>query len=215
MRLRKLNTSICTFTLVKSQGQWTIMWMGELHIYYRITSCILNKVVKVEKGLGRTTETFLAIFKPAALQQQKRFICKEANYRSVKVKIIPSVTFLHWETESQKWKHPVGTCKFETFLVVPKFPWASLLFLDNMPDRDLKCLGLQCLVTSQSYFIQDSGSHRHFISSVPRFSRPFCSTSFWLSIHCTRAPGPWVVSGSRGDYFIFNIWMSQWRIISK
>lgn len=56
----------------------------------------------MEKGLGRTTETFLAFFKPAALQQQKRFIRKEANYRSVKVKIIPSVTFLHWETESQK-----------------------------------------------------------------------------------------------------------------
>lgn len=56
---------------------------------------------KVEKGLGRTTETFLAFFKPAALQQ-KCFIYKEENYRSVKVKIIPSVTFLHWETESQK-----------------------------------------------------------------------------------------------------------------
>ena len=29
----------------------------------------------------------------------------------------------------------MGTCKFETFLVVPKFPWASPSFLDNMPDR--------------------------------------------------------------------------------
>lgn len=144
MRLSKQNVRVCTFILVKPQGQWTIVWKWELHIYDCITSCILNKVMKmekVEKGLGRTRETLLAFFKTAALQQQKCSICKEVNYRWVKVEIIPSVIFLHGATESQKLKHPVGTCKLETFLVVPKFPWALLLFVDNLPVRDLKCLG--------------------------------------------------------------------------
>lgn len=133
MRLSKRNTSICTFTLVKHQRQRT-MW--KLHIYYHITSCILNKVVKmekVEKGLGRTTETLLAFYKQAALQQWKCFICKEANYRSVKVKIIPAETFLHWEADSQKWKYPLRTCEFDIsggtqvslgfFLVPRQYAW--------------------------------------------------------------------------------------------
>jgi len=52
------------------------------------------------KRLRQNHRNLLAFFKPAALQQQKCFIGKEANYRSVKVKNIPSVTFLHWGTES-------------------------------------------------------------------------------------------------------------------
>lgn len=60
------------------------------------------KMEEVEKGLDGTAETLLAFFRQAELQQQKCFICKEVNYRSTKVKIIPSVTFLHYETESQK-----------------------------------------------------------------------------------------------------------------
>lgn len=124
-RLSKLNTSICTFTLVKPEGRWTVRWVWNLHIYYRLMSYILNKVVKmeeVEKGLDRTAETLLAFFRQTEQQQQKSFICKEANYRSMKVKIIPSVTFLHCETESQKWKHPVVHANLRHFWPYPSFP---------------------------------------------------------------------------------------------
>lgn len=47
----------------------------------------------------------------------------------------------------------MGTCKSETSLVVSKCPWASLLFLDNMLDRDQKMPSLlvPCYLTELFY----------------------------------------------------------------
>lgn len=61
------------------------------------------KVEKVEKVLGHTTEILSVFYKQSVLQQQNGGVSfAELNYRPAELKIISSVTFLHWETDSQK-----------------------------------------------------------------------------------------------------------------
>lgn len=53
-----------------------------------------------------------------------------------------------------------------------------------------KCPDFLCLVSSQSYFIQDTVSHRNFKPSAPRISRIFGPILLWLSAAVQGCHGP-------------------------